>query len=673
MNRVFLVGENPDGFSGNGLMMKGILEKLPVTEYNPTLFCPFINVPVNAFSNKQYSVIPSDDSMSHDSWGGQKLLSILNHTQIDYLVFVGIDIWRYIDIFNSIKQIQSKMSFKIIHIFPYDLQYLDNEFVQYANLIDIPCVYSKYGFEMLKGHVKNLRYFRPHMPNKELFYPYNDKKREEVRANLFPSVSPDTFVFGFIGPNQIRKDPQKVIKAFAELMNTNPTRKMALYMHTNFKDGVFNLQKYAIQCGLRSGDLLVKPEGSYSPFERMPDIYNALDCFVNCSMQEGLSWTTIQAMLCGTPVIASNSTAHIELLDKGVGVFVSCDIPTYIPVKTMMGQTWIDAMSCHPAEIEHAMSIVLNGQGEMFRKQTHEVMSDWFAFCSDVTELFQIPNSVVSLKTSDANLIMQHSSAGDILMTTRSLEGIKKNHVGLPLYYMTQSKFFGILKDNPYIDKLIDWNPEKRKEFRFIYNPHGEHILNGGFNNLDVKLADMYPYFCKVEPSDFFIQCDKPAIDLPENYVVVHTTGGDPQYRTYEHMDLVVKGLKIPHVQIGSVTDKYCKGSIDLRGILSFTETAWVMKHAKAAIVIDSFPSHLAGALGVPAIVLYGPAPARVVGPIHNALKGLWFDLEPNKLDVCPDMTNCHGQNRRCQNPCINSINPFHVQKNLISILKEVM
>jgi ADP-heptose:LPS heptosyltransferase len=138
-------------------------------------------------------------------------------------------------------------------------------------------------------------------------------------------------------------------------------------------------------------------------------------------------------------------------------------------------------------------------------------------------------------------------------------------------------------------------------------------------------------------------------------------------------MDLVVKGLKIPHVQIGSVTDKYCKGSIDLRGILSFTETAWVMKHAKAAIVIDSFPSHLAGALGVPAIVLYGPAPARVVGPIHNALKGLWFDLEPNKLDVCPDMTNCHGQNRRCQNPCINSINPFHVQKNLISILKEVM
>jgi hypothetical protein len=460
-------------------------------------------------------------------------------------------------------------------------------------------------------------------------------------------------------------------------------------MHTNFKDGVFNLQKYAIQCGLNSGDLLIKPEGSYSPFERMPDIYNALDCFVNCSMQEGLSWTTIQAMLCGVSVIASCSTAHIELLDKGSGLFVPCDLPTYLPIKTSTGQTWIDAKSCHYAEIQHAMSLVLNKQIQTIPKTTHEIMSDWFTKCSDARDLLYIENTTKDVRIKEAILFMQHSSAGDILMTTRCLKNIKLKHGNLPLHYMTQKKFFGILKDNEDISSVLDWNPERRKEFRFVYNPHGEHILHGGFNNLDVKLADMYPYFCGVKPGDFFIQCDDvmekvSSLKTPLNdfkgivgnkipYIVVHTTGGDPQYRTYDHMDLVVRGLKIPHVQIGSVTDKYCKGAIDLRGELSFTETAWVMKHAKAAIVIDSFPSHLAGALGTPAIVLYGPAPARVVGPIQNALKNLWFDLEPDKLKVCPDMTNCHGQNRRCQSPCISSINPMKIKECLTTILKEVM
>ena len=668
MNRVFLVGENPDGFSGNGLMMRSIISQL--WDQNIIVFCPFSNTPPSLIP-KSYPIIPSDDANHHDVWGNQKLLSILSYTEIDHLVFVGIDIWRYIDVFMNIKQIQSRSKFKITHIFPYDLQFLDNDFMKYANMIDNPCVYSEYGYEMLKDNVPALQYFRPDMPQKELFFPYSEEKKEEVRSSLFPSISPDTFVFGFIGPNQIRKDPQKLIKAFANLMNAHPTQKMALYMHTNFKDGVFNLQKYAIQCGLQSGDLLIKPEGSFSPFERMPDIYNALDCFVNCSMQEGLSWTTIQALLCGVPVIASNSTAHTELLKDNIGFLIPCDLPTYLPIKISTGQTWIDAKSCHYAEIQHAMSLVLNKHIQTIPKTTHEIMSNWFTHCSDIKDVLKKDVILETVPITEAVLFMQHSSAGDVLMTTRCLQGVKKKHGDLPLYYMTQSKFFDILKDNPYIDKLIDWNPKRRKEFRFVYNPHGDHILNGGFNNLDVKLADMYPYFCGVEPGDFFIQFDKPAIDLPETYIVVHTTGGDPQYRTYDHMDIAVRGLKIPHVQIGSVTDKYCKGSIDLRGILSFTETAYVMNHAKAAIVIDSFPSHLAAAVNTPAIVLYGPAPARVVGPIHEDIP--WVDLEPNKLKVCPDMTNCHGQNRRCQSPCINSINPMTIQKCLVAILKDIM
>lgn len=60
------------------------------------------------------------------------------------------------------------------------------------------------------------------------------------------------------------------------------------------------------------------------------------------------------------------------------------------------------------------------------------------------------------------------------------------------------------------------------------------------------------------------------------------------------------------------------------------------MKMAKAAVVIDSYPAHLAGAVGTPAVVLFGPAPARVTGPRSDDAKIIC--LEPNHLDVCPEV-----------------------------------
>jgi len=674
MNKVLLVGENPNGFSGNSLMMKSIIDQ--IHDHELAVFCPSVNIPIAPFEINPYNIIPSDDLKTQDFWGRQKLLHILDNNEFNFVIFVGIDIWRYIDIIQYVKQIQQKQKFKIIHLFPYDFQFLDKESVQYANLIDMPFVYSQYGFDMLKDHVPNLRYFRPDMPQKELFFPYSEEKRQEARSILFPTISPDTFVFGFIGPNQIRKDPQKIIKAFSLIRNYTDKR-IVLYMHTNFKDGVYNLQKYAIMCGLDSGSLLVKPEGSYSPFEKMPDIYNSLDCFINCSLQEGLSWTTIQAMLCGVPVIASDSTAHKELIELVGGNKVECNSPSYIPIQTSQGQTWIDAKCCTPDDIAFEMAGMVS-HIESFKGLSAigaAAIQEWSKGYTDVLPFLKERLEVVSEHKKERILFIQHSSAGDVLMTTRCLKNIRLKHGNLPLDYMTQEKFHGILENNYDIAKILDWNPELRTKYQFVYNPHGEHILKGGFNNLDVKLADMYPYFCKVEPGDFFIDCEQPDDFFvhTENkpYIVVHTTGGDPKYRTYNHMGIVIKGLKLPVIQIGLKTDLYCPGAIDLRGILSFIEMAWVMKKATAAIVVDSFPSHLAGAVNTPCIVLYGPAPARVVGPVHGNQP--WYNLEPNKLDVCASLTNCHGQNTNCLSPCINTINPLKIKEILIKILGELM
>jgi ADP-heptose:LPS heptosyltransferase len=140
-------------------------------------------------------------------------------------------------------------------------------------------------------------------------------------------------------------------------------------------------------------------------------------------------------------------------------------------------------------------------------------------------------------------------------------------------------------------------------------------------------------------------------------------------YRSYPHMDLVTKGIKLPIVQLGGASDIRCKSDFDLCGKLSWRKSAWVMAHAKAAVVIDSFLSHLAGAVGTNAVVLYGPAPARVVGP--RAQHGARIiNLQPDMLAVCKIMSHCWGgANSQCKSPCIHSISHAKVKKALEELL----
>jgi ADP-heptose:LPS heptosyltransferase len=256
-------------------------------------------------------------------------------------------------------------------------------------------------------------------------------------------------------------------------------------------------------------------------------------------------------------------------------------------------------------------------------------------------------------------------------MSTQCFKGLKERHHNLPFNFMTQRQYMDIVEGNPYVDKIIEWDEKEIEQYKFVYNPHSDKILLGGWNNLDTRLHDMYPYFTKVKADDMFIEQVKPNIELPDQYIVIQTSGGQKEYRTYEHMDIVLKSLKLPTVHLGSLTDKSSNANFDLRGKLSWRESAWVMKHAKAAIVIDSFLSHLAGALNTLVVVLFGPAPARVVGPKSDP--NITIFLEPNKLDVCPILANCWGQpgKQPCKSPCINSISPFAVVESVEKLLGE--
>ena len=523
--KILFVGLNPFATIGNSGMMNAILGQVDTTRFDITCFAadpPSVEYLPLIFKPLPFSLIPAGEP--HDPQGKGRLLNILNRTPIDVLVFVGLDIWEYVEIFKDIVDARKKRKFKWVWIFPYDLQTVRSDWVEWINQLDCPCVYSKYGEKLLKDHVPNIQYFRPPIRYSDIWKPMSEQERAAVKKRVFPTVPDNAFLFGFIGVNQFRKDPQGHIKAFSIARKRN--MDLYFFMHTDFSSGVFNLRQAGLDYGLTDNTLLKKPDDRHRyTVDSMPQLYNSFDCLVNCTLQEGLSWTPLEAMLCGTPVIASESTAHIELVGGGwnqySGRLVPCETDTLLPTRTVGGPCYVDAKKCRPEDIAAAMLEVAedktmrNDMATLGRKRAEE----WLAGVSDINELLDKACLVETITVIDkvdedkidAVLFVQHSAAGDVFMTTRCFKGIKERY-GLPLHYMTQSKYADILVNNPYIDEIIPWNESVK--YRFVVNPHGERIAPGHWGrNCNSILSDFYWKILNVEPDDFFIEKKQPQFD----------------------------------------------------------------------------------------------------------------------------------------------------------------
>ena len=558
---------------------------------------------------------------------------------------------------------------------------------------DYPCVYSEYGFNKIGPEVLKARYFRPPLADVDLYKPLTPEQRTRTRKMILGTEEDlDVFLFGFFGRNQFRKDIPKVLKALSIVRRADS--RALLFCNTNTQ-GVFNIGSLIEDYGLRRGDVLVNEKSLDE--KQMVNLYGSVDCLVNCSLQEGLSWTLLNAMLVGTPVVATDTTAQTELVED-TGWLVPCNATSYLPIYTKFGPANVETLACKAEDLAEGMLQVIFNPGlrETMSKKGLRKAQDWLSGVDDINVLLEeatAKKGKIGLQATHkipAVLFMQHSSAGDVLMTTQCFKGIRERHSHLPLVYMTQDQYKSIIEGNKYVDEVVSWDVNKAKQYEIVYNPHGERILPGGFNNLDATLYSMYPYFTRVEADLIQMQTKeiahftdgsgaccfvkKPIEVAKENKIqicVVHTTGGQAEYRTYKHLDIALKGLGLLIIQIGGIEDWPVRSAdFDFRGQLDWQETAWVMSQADVAVCVDSFPMHLAGAMGTNVVAIFGSAPARVTQPrMQHGAKSIL--LEPNKLDVCPSLTSCWGQpgQMKCQSPCINTISPHRVKKVIKKLL----
>ena len=673
MPKILLVGEHPRCGSGTGNMMEGILAQMDKT-HEIALFVHGDPTPDHAFTYApDFPVISSHEP--GDPWGMKKLLTTINLSRPDLVFFVGVDAWRYADIYPEMLGMAQRQGFKTLALAPYDLPTLRMDWMAWFSVFDRVLIYSHFGHKLTAPYLNSSAYFCPGMAHAADFASC-DVSRSYGRRTMFPTIGDDNILVGLIANNQFRKDPMGHIEAFAIAAKEDP--RLSLYLHMDLH-GVFNIPQLCSDFGLTKGRIFAKDQTLPKyPRRRMMQLYNALDMVMMCSAFEGLSYTPLEAMLCGKPVIVSECTSHPELV-QGAGLYVKPTLPYMVPIKTGHGEGFVRALSCRPEAISQAI-LTYARNPELARTMGaagQEQAYRWLSNVMDInTEIHNTlaPALAVSSDKIDAVLFAQHSAAGDVLMTTQCFKGLKENHPGKRLVYMTQKKFHALVEGHPMLDEIIDWNPDMLRRYETVYNPHGERIVTGGFNSLDMTLFDMYPYLCgKLAPDTMFVPMAQPShVTLPEKYVVIQTAGGSKEYRTYEHMDEATTDLPHPIVQIGSLDDPLCINAVyDMRGC-SFKESAWVVKNAKAALVIDSYPAHLCGALGTPALVLFGPAPARITRPRDDF--GVVFYLEPNRIDVCPAMTTCWGAfgKRPCKTPCINTLKPSEVRASFLDLLARI-
>ncbi len=679
MKRILLIGEHPLGTSGNSHMLNAILQQINYEKHDVSVFATtYTGAPVieTNFMLFEGGADPTDD------FGMNQLVRFLDKNPFAIVCFIGMDVWRFVRVLPQLKQLRERDKFIWVSIFPCDVHEVRQDFLDLLSHVDIPCVYSEYGFYLLKDKVPNLCYYRPPLHMAKEFIPYTREQKEKARKYLFQDmVNEDTFIYGFFGHNQFRKDPLRLIKAFFVTKRQFPN--IRLYLHMDMK-GIFNVEQYVRECGGTFGDVLVKKQNHSYSIKALVEAYNVCDCLVNTSLQEGLSWTLLEAMLCGLPIIAANNTAQTELLRDGAGIGIPSTDISYIPVLNAGGEsTFIESKAVMFPTLLYGMRSILNESvRENLIKNEFKRVKEWLGGVTDIQDLFEKAykfekKSIPQKEKINKVVFAQHSAAGDVFMTTRCFEDIKKRHPDIPFVYMTQKKYQDIIVGNPYIDEIIDWDEKILNNYKVVYNPHGERILPGHWGrNSNSLLSDFYWKVLMIkEPGDFFIERKRPdefvariVEDSEYPICILHTTGGDPEFRTYKYMGDVAEGLKERYftVQLGEKDDYPAGADIDLRGKLSFRESAWVVDKAKIAVTVDSFMSHLCGALGISQVCLFGSGNHFVVRP--NQLSGKLICRTIDFVKYCKGLGPCSASVRDCPIRCTGIHNPKDILKDIEDI-----
>lgn len=154
--------------------------------------------------------------------------------------------------------------------------------------------------------------------DKEFFYPRGEEEQSKVRSH-FGLTKP--FLF-FVGTVQPRKNLKFLIEAFAESRLDNYDLVIAGKPGWLYEE-IYQAPK---QFGI---DERVKFIG-YADSQLLPGLYSAASAFVYPSLYEGFGLPLLEALACGTPIVAANNSSIPEVVGDAGLLFKSNDKKAFI-------------------------------------------------------------------------------------------------------------------------------------------------------------------------------------------------------------------------------------------------------------------------------------------------------------------------------------------------------
>lgn len=600
---------------------------------------------------------------------GYNLIQHVGRSGCDVILIIG-DVWTFRGSFGPwLEREMLRRPLKTIGYFSTEYPVSpDDSYLM--SIIDYPMTHSRWGlgydngagYDRQKEHMPRLSY-APDSVDGHTFYPLSEEQRAIDRASV--GVSPDTFLITNINRNTSRKDLSATIRVFARIRREVPNAR--LYLHTAAIDTWQESNPIDLIALCRSLELSVgdSPNSdvsfpkNFTPAHGYPDgvlnrIYNVADVIVSTSVSEGFGVTPLEALFCGRPVLIPGHTGFSNL----------CETLQIDPVRSYTAMREVVAsVPVHPIDeddlVERLIDVYERKDKPEFRLATEE-QSQLARATFDADVVFDkywkpVVHDIYNRPKRNATLFAQHSSAGDVFLSTSCFDGLRKRHPG-PLHYMTCQPYTRIVEAD--VDQAIPWQPSLVHEYDYVYKPHDDIVLRGNWGTGDVPLTDIYARCIGVAPTRPGVTLI-PVSGLPEKYIVVHTTSHP--YRTYENFHIVLDGCQIPIVQVGSLSDKRLNVEplIDMRGT-HFRESAYVIANAVGFIGIDSFPAHVAGAYGIPLVVVFGSGAARVTRPLTVGQPFAF--LSPDYTRICPVGGPCFGNVQGCGAACINSHDPATIK-----------
>lgn len=289
-------------------------------------------------------------------------------------------------------------------------------------------------------------------------------------------------------------------------------------------------------------------------------------------------------------------------------------------------------------------------------------------------------------------LVIRHGALGDIVLSFPAFEAIRDGHPGAEISLLTTVPFAAFLAPAPWFDRIaIDHKPQpwdvaglwrlrrglagfdmvydlqtssrSSRYFRLAGSPPWSGIAPGCSHphtnpardvmHTSERLAEQLAMagIASLPRPDLDWLRSAPAIALPDRFIAL-IPGAAPhrpeKIWPAQHFATLAAGLDWPVVILGTADERplaapIVRGNaraIDLTGRTMIAELAAILAGATLAIGNDTGPMHLAAALGVPSIVLFGggsdpalTAPRYPDGSWPNILRaGSLADLTPGTV-----------------------------------------